>query len=147
MRAHRCRRCCVPVCVRNIKPAVILENLVAVVDIDGNRSGKALGLSRAWTMWWRGKGSGRAGITVKCWFSSQNCAKLPRLLADAARRRGMAGSRNPAAQRLKAAATVGCATLIHPSCLSRSLLGVQIGGFLSTVILPRKYICETVARK
>jgi len=58
--------------------------------------------------------------------------------------RGMADSRKPAANGLKAAAAVWFRHPDPPVLLSRSLLGVQIGGLVSTVILSRKYRCETV---
>jgi hypothetical protein len=101
---------CVPGCIRDIKPAVILENLV---DIDGNRSGKALGLSRAWMMRWRGKGAELESLS-SAGFRLNHCAIYQDALQEG--NGGMAGACQPAAEGLKGAAFwFGCATLIHPS--------------------------------
>jgi hypothetical protein len=89
----------VPGCTRSIKPALILENLVGK---DGNRSGNALGLSRAWMVQRRGVQSlgGLLGSRSSAQFVRRRYI-LPRLL-------------------LAAAAADSCATLLHPA-FSRDL--------------------------
>lgn len=83
-----------PGCIRKIKPALILENLV---HIDGNRSGKALGLSRAWMMRWRGAGRDLKSLSSARFRLKPGLCHFTKAASDGnAEQKEMAGSRKPA---------------------------------------------------